>query len=108
MSYKLSDFRKKIQEEKKLLTYDDLAFLYGVNKYYFWCILNKENYYPPARVCVKLGLPALAPAPVCLKCGEVHTAKRCPKTQKPRAPRSPWLISEEEMNERLAFVMRIA
>ena len=24
-----------------------------------------------------LGLPALAPAPVCIKCGQVHTTKRC-------------------------------
>ncbi len=33
----------------------------------------------PKSPCKRLafGLPALAPAPVCVKCGEVHTTKRC-------------------------------
>lgn len=34
-----------------------------------------------------LGLPALAPAPVCLKCGEVHVAKRCLSQQERKRPR---------------------
>ena len=36
-----------------------------------------------------LGLPALAPAPVCQKCGVVHTAKRCTaNSDKPRPRRA--------------------
>lgn len=40
-----------------------------------------EDKYEPkdAHIRVKLGLPAMAPAPVCRVCGEVHLAKRCPK-----------------------------
>ena len=55
-----------------------------------------------------LGLPILAPAPVCGQCGEVHITKRCPhsKPAKPRKPRvsvSPenldWLRAEAEWRE---------
>jgi uncharacterized protein (DUF433 family) len=33
-----------------------------------------------------LGLPAYAPAPVCVKCGSVHTTKYCTAARKPRKP----------------------
>ena len=36
-----------------------------------------------------LGLPALAPAPVCLRCGEVHVARRCmSRRERPRLRRA--------------------
>lgn len=44
------------------------------------CRIAGSDYEPKdAHVRVRLGLPALEPAPVCLKCGEVHVAKRCTK-----------------------------
>ena|SRR3990167_5569303 len=33
--------------------------------------------YIPRKWRLRLGLPALAPAPVCLKCGNVHVTKKC-------------------------------
>ena len=42
-------------------------------------IANDPNYEPrKTQVLKALGLPALAPAPVCAHCGIVHLAKRCP------------------------------
>jgi len=39
-----------------------------------------DGYEPKeVHIRVRLGLPAMAPAPVCAKCGEVHVAKRCTK-----------------------------
>ena len=38
-----------------------------------------------------LGLPVLAPAPVCPACGIVHVAMRCPASRKPGKPRLPRL-----------------
>jgi hypothetical protein len=96
----MSKFRHKLQKEKQAHTYDILAYHYDVNKYYLWKIINDENYYPPNKVCLLLGLPALAPAPVCGVCGDVHT-KRHPY---PRRPRQTWM-SEEEVEERLKFVL---
>ena len=38
-----------------------------------------------------LGFPKLAPAPVCLMCGVVHVAKRCPSIRKAATkPRRQW------------------
>ena len=34
-----------------------------------------------------LGLPALLPAPACIKCGEVHVTRRCTKTTGRKTPR---------------------
>ena len=37
-----------------------------------------QEYEPKSlHIRLALGLPALAPAPVCVKCGQVHTTKRC-------------------------------
>jgi len=34
-----------------------------------------------------MGLPALIPAPACVKCGEVHVARRCTKNTGRKTPR---------------------
>ena len=41
--------------------------------------------YEPKRADIRfhLGLPALIPAPACLKCGQLHVSKRCPNGRKP-------------------------
>jgi len=37
-----------------------------------------QKYEPKeAAIRVRLGLPAMAPAPVCMSCGLVHVSKRC-------------------------------
>lgn len=40
--------------------------------------------YEPKRPDIRfhLGLPALIPAPACVKCGVVHLSKRCPNGKK--------------------------
>jgi len=39
-----------------------------------------DGYEPKdAHIRLKLGLPALVPAPVCPVCGVVHVARRCPR-----------------------------
>lgn len=43
----------------------------------------------PHAYRARFGLPDEKPAPVCLKCGDVHTTKRCTKNgTKPRQPRN--------------------
>jgi len=56
------------------------------------CAIAKGREPVDPVVRLKLGLPALAPAPVCVKCGEVHTTRRCTKnlTGKPRNKPIPW------------------
>ena len=57
-----------------------MAFRVAVNGY--------EPHDPHIRSI--LNLPVLLPAPVCLKCGEVHVTKKCMKGVKPE-PKSKWV-----------------
>lgn len=77
--HSISDFRNRLVVEKETMTYDELVQKYGVNKFYLWHILNDATYEPPYKVCAALGIIALAPAPVCPECGEVHTTGFCTK-----------------------------
>lgn len=64
-----------------------------------------NGYNPGCHIRAKLGLPTMAPAPVCPKCGEVHTTRRCTKGRKPRLNwRWRFGMSEEELEERLKQV----
>lgn len=77
MTRKLAEFRLEIQQQKRNHTYDELAEIHRVNKYYLWHMLKNDNYIPPNRILRVLDIPALVPAPACTKCGEVHVTKRC-------------------------------
>lgn len=67
------------------------------------------------HIRLKLGLPALAPAPVCVKCGQVHTTKRC--TNQPRRYRRlddypvdmlrEMLANRQEMKWHIQFVQDV-
>lgn len=48
--------------------------------------IARDKDYEPKRPDIRraLGLPCFAPAPVCPKCGVVHTTKRCTANRKPR------------------------
>lgn len=75
---------------------------YGVNRGIAWRIVNEEKYEPKgAHIRARLGLPALVPAPVCRKCGEVHTTQRCTKNGR-RVVNWRWLfgMDEETFEER--------
>src|SRR3990167_9978334 len=74
---RLNDFRVRIRAEKPLSTYTILEEEYGVNRYYLWHIINTDNYDPPDRIKEKLGIQIFKPAPICLKCGNVHVTKKC-------------------------------
>lgn len=54
------------------------------------CDISKGHEPKSARIRLLLHLPALAPAPVCSTCGEVHLRKSatCPKDRQPRPPRA--------------------
>ena len=69
-------------------TYAALEKRTGVNRYYLWNIVNKPGYQPPAKICAKLGIVRLEPAPVCSKCGEIHLRRTCPTTAKKRNRRA--------------------
>lgn len=77
MTRKLAEFRLEIQQQKRNHTYDELAEIHRVNKYYLWHMLKNDSYVPPNRVLRALDIPALIPAPACVKCGNVHTTKKC-------------------------------
>ncbi len=48
-----------------------------------------EGYEPKdPHIRVKLGLPAMVPAPACPVCGEVHVSSRCPMQAAERRKRS--------------------
>ena len=73
-------------------TYAALEKRTGVNRYYLWNIVNKPDYQPPAKVCAKLGIVRLEPAPVCAVHGIVHcydcTAQQVKPLSKPGKPRA--------------------
>jgi hypothetical protein len=48
------------------------------------CSIAKGRDPKSPRIRTILGLPALALAPVCVKCGEVHPSKRCTKGSVPK------------------------
>jgi hypothetical protein len=48
------------------------------------CEIAKGREPKDAHVRAQLHLPALIPAPACVKCGEVHTTKACTKDRQPR------------------------
>ena len=55
----------------------------GISEGMAWRLANEEGYEPKdAHIRVHLGLPALVPAPACVRCGEVHVTKRCVKRRK--------------------------
>ena len=77
--HNMADFRVKIRQEKTYFTYEQLEEMYGVNRYYLWHIINNDDYVPPEWAQNRLGIRVYKPAPVCVKCGEVHVTKRCTK-----------------------------
>lgn len=61
---------------------------FGISEGMAWRLVNEAGYEPKdAHIRVRLGLPALMPAPVCGRCGEVHVAKRCLRERTARAGR---------------------
>jgi hypothetical protein len=52
-----------------------------------WKIVVKKIYPKKPAILARLGLPALAIAPACAKCGKVPLRKHCDCTNKPRQRR---------------------
>lgn len=73
-------------------TYAALEKRTGVNRYYLWNIVNKPDYQPPAKVCAKLGIVRLEPAPVCEIHGKVCycdcTTQQIKPLRQPAPPRA--------------------
>jgi hypothetical protein len=73
---------KKTYKRRK--TWSKVGQEFGINKGLAYRIA--QGYEPKtAHVRVQLGLPALAPAPVCSRCGKVHVTRRC--TEMGRTPK---------------------
>lgn len=70
--------KKAYQKEKN---WRRVAQQFGINEGTAWDIAHGYEPKTP-ELRRKLGLPSLAPAPVCTRCGDVHVTKRC--TAKPR------------------------
>lgn len=75
----IDSVRRKVQKAyKKLHNWRRVGDELGISEGLAWRLANEDGYEPKdPHIRVRLGLPALAPAPVCGRCGEVHVAKRC-------------------------------
>ena len=96
--------RRQKNKRGRPTTYDAIAHKFGpkITRIIIWRLINEPDYEPhDTNIRLALGLPALAPAPVCPVHGVVHPG-RCPK---PHTPHQAWL-SEEEVNQRLEFIRR--
>lgn len=58
MCRKLTDLRDEIRRKKPWYSYDELARKYGVNKFYLWNIYKDDDYIPPDRILLVLGIEA--------------------------------------------------
>jgi len=58
-----------------------------------------KGYPIPRKWRRRLNVPDYAPAPVCLRCGEVHVTRRC--TKRSRDYRSLWDMPPEELRRRI-------
>lgn len=56
---------------------------YGISGAVAYRIANSDYEPRDPHIRARLGLPAYAPAPVCVKCGNVHVTKRCTRKQPP-------------------------
>lgn len=68
-----SEFRANLRAEKAKSTYAALERKYGVNQFYLWNMIRRDDYIPPPKVAAALGITVLRLAPACAQCGEVHT-----------------------------------
>lgn len=65
---------------------------------------GKEPINPAIRDA--LGLPCLAPAPVCPKCGVVHVTKKCTAGRKPATKRHNWKRDYQWAASMLFYMVR--
>ena len=65
------------QDYSELMSWNWVARENHISKAMAWRIALKG--YEPKKnlIRIRLNLPVLVPAPVCLKCGQVHVAKKC-------------------------------
>lgn len=97
----ISEIARRMKKEyDSVKSWQKVADAWGVTKPMAYRIALKG--YEPKKIIIRhhLGLPALAPAPVCPIHGVVHVSRRCPQPGKPRLP---WM-SAEEVEERLKFI----
>ena len=71
---------EKLREDySELKSWNWVARMNGISKGMAWRIARKGYEPKDWNIRARLDLPLLAPAPVCLKCGQVHVTKRCTK-----------------------------
>lgn len=76
--------RKLAKSYLERRTWRSVAAEFGISPAMAWRIVM-QGYEPhEAHIRFLLKLPALLPAPVCLKCGAVHVTKRCTANQNTR------------------------
>ena len=79
----LGSVRRKIKKAyKEAQNWRVVAEQFGITVAMAWRIANQDYEPKDPKIRVKLGLSALAPAPVCERCGEVHVSKRCTSRQR--------------------------
>ena len=71
--------RAYTRAEKDKRKWRVVAAQFGLTPAMAWRIVNQEYEPKEPHIRARLELPALAPAPVCPKCGDVHVTKRCTK-----------------------------
>jgi len=69
--------RKLREDYSDLESWSWVARVNGITKGMAWRIARKGYEPKNWNIRERLGLPLLAPAPVCLKCGQVHVTKKC-------------------------------
>ena len=66
-----------LRKKRRLKTWRATAKFFGISGGMAWRI-GVTGYEPKeTKIRTKLQLPSLVPAPVCLKCGQVHVTKKC-------------------------------
>lgn len=85
--------RRLLADYDVLDTWEAVGAKYGVSGGVVYRVATSD--YEPRNNTIRaaLGLPKLAPAPVC-SCGEVHTRKTCPN--RPPRPRKPGLTVRQK------------
>jgi len=98
---KLGDIRREIKKSyKELQDWRKVAKKYDLTPAMAWRIAV-QGYEPKnAQIRLKLGLPSMAPAPVCPYCGVVHVKKHCDR--QPVKHRDWYAVDPEELKILLA------
>lgn len=88
----LSCIRKRIRALKSENSYPQLERMYpGVNRYFFWMLVNRDDYEPPKKICKLLGIRKTRPRHRRALPFAPGSAARAARIVERHAPSAEWL-----------------